>query len=71
MPIKAVIFDIGGVLVSSPLTRLKAHCIGLGLPGDFFHTIVKSGVLFIALERGDIDSDAFVALFATEMAQLT
>lgn len=64
MPVDAVVFDLGGVILD--LAGLKAflarHRLDLA---DFFRRALGSGA-HAAFERGDLDADAYAAAFLAE-----
>eukprot|EP00757_Euglenozoa_sp_SAG-D1_P008326 gene8326-2849_t len=63
---KAVIFDVGGVLVESPFPKLRRYAELVGLPKDFFFMSVKAGGdngAFQQLERGQLRAREFGRAF--------
>ncbi|KAJ9435526.1 putative acyl-CoA dehydrogenase IBR3, partial [Diplonema papillatum] len=68
MPIKALIFDVGGVLVSSPVLRIQEYSIGLGLTRHELGIAVGGSAAFHQLERGEISIEAFPAAIEAELA---
>ena len=67
--IRAVIFDLGGVVVGSPLHAIAAYERELGLPGDAVNRVVVasgSDGAWSRLERGEIALDAFYPAFEAD-----
>ena len=65
----AVIWDFGGVLTTSPFEAFARHERERGLPPDFLRGVNAANHLdnaWARLERGEIDQEAFDALFAEE-----
>ncbi|RIL03915.1 MAG: haloacid dehalogenase [Proteobacteria bacterium] len=70
--LEAVIFDLGGVVMGSPLHAIADYERALGIPGGFVNRlVVASGPAgaWSRLERGELALDAFYALFDAECAQ--
>ncbi len=73
MVIRAVMFDFGGVISSSPFesfARLEAE---RGLPPGFIRTVNSTDPddnAWAQLERGEVDVDTFGALWSTEARAL-
>ncbi|MDZ7831526.1 MAG: HAD family phosphatase [Desulfobacterales bacterium] len=70
MPIKAVIFDLGGVILDSPMEIFAAFEKAHGLPENFLNRlIVESGQdgPWARLERGELTLDAFFDAFDAEI----
>ena len=73
MALRAVLFDFGGVITSSPFdafTRLEAE---LGLPADFIRTVNATNPdenAWARLERSEIDLDTFTSLWSEEARAL-
>jgi putative hydrolase of the HAD superfamily len=71
--IRAVLFDFGGVITSSPFdafTRLEEE---LGLPVDFIRTVNATNPdenAWARLERSEVDLDTFAALWSDEALAL-
>ena len=66
MPILAVIFDLGGVVLGSPLHAIAAYERELGLPVDFVNRVVADtapGGAWSRLERGELSIEDFYAAF--------
>ncbi|MDY6852956.1 MAG: HAD family phosphatase [Thermodesulfobacteriota bacterium] len=71
MKIKAVIFDLGGVLLDSPLDVFAEYEARQGLPSNFLNRlIVRAGPsgAWARLERGEIEMNAFFSAFDAEAA---
>lgn len=70
--VEAVIFDLGGVVMGSPLHAIAAYERELGIPSGFVNRLVVAtgpGGAWSRLERGEVALDAFYALFDAECAQ--
>src|SRR5262249_4346487 len=66
---RAVIFDLGGVVVGSPLHAIAAYERELGLPANAVNrVVVASGPqgAWSRLERGELGLEAFYPLFETD-----
>jgi len=71
MAFRAVIFDLGGVVLGSPLQAIAAFEREHGLPGGFVNRrVVETGPegAWARLERGELDLEAFVPAFEAECA---
>ena len=71
MTIRAALFDLGGVIIDSPIGVIAAHEQSTGLPrGAIGRNVVARGEAgaWAALERGELEVDAFVIRFAQELA---
>lgn len=71
--IKAVLWDFGGVILSSPFDAFNGYEAEHGLPTDFIRSVNTHHPdenAWALLERNDIDPTAFDALFATESEAL-
>ncbi|MEZ5734683.1 MAG: HAD-IA family hydrolase [Novosphingobium sp.] len=71
--IKAVIFDFGGVITTSPFEAFNRIEKERGLPRDFVRTVNANnpdGNAWARLERSEIEPAVFDALFAEEAARL-
>ena len=71
--IKAVIWDFGGVISSSPFDAFKAYEQRHGLPSDFLRTVNATNHLdnaWARLERNAIDAAQFDQQFADESRAL-
>jgi putative hydrolase of the HAD superfamily len=65
-PVRAVIFDLGGVVLESPLPAIAAYEAANGLPARFIARLVIEGGddgPWARLERGELDATAFAAAF--------
>ena len=66
---RAVIFDIGGVVVGSPLHAIAAYERELGLPANAVNRVVVGagpGGAWSRLERGELGLEAFYPLFEAD-----
>jgi len=66
---RAVIFDLGGVVLPSPLHTFRAYEARHGLPHRFLSEVVLSGGehgAWSRLERGELDGAGFVVAFEAE-----
>lgn len=73
MQLRAVIFDLGGVVLGSPIHVFRLYEAQLGLPpGVLSEVIVRHGEAgaWSCLERGEIGMDAFFAGFDAEAARM-
>ncbi|MEL7156305.1 MAG: HAD-IA family hydrolase [Actinomycetota bacterium] len=67
--IKAVLFDFGGVVTSSPFEAFAQYERDNDLPPDLIRTINSTNPdsnAWAKLERSDVDADGFAALFEEE-----
>jgi putative hydrolase of the HAD superfamily len=67
----AVIFDLGGVVMGSPLHAIAAYERDIGIPAGFVNRLVVStgpGGAWSRLERGELGLEAFFAAFDAECA---
>src|SRR5216684_4475454 len=71
MAVRAVIFDLGGVVLPSPLDVFRAYEARHGLPHRFLSNVVigtgERGA-WSRFERGELDTDGFAAAFEVECA---
>lgn len=70
-PIRAVIFDLGGVVLESPLHVIAAYEAEQGLPAGIVNRVVVgagSQGAWARHERGELDYPSFVAAFERECA---
>ena len=70
MVVSAVIFDLGGVVLGSPLQAFRDYEASLGLsPGAIGMVVVRSGEggAWARLERGEHDMPSFVRAFDEEL----
>ncbi|KAL7754431.1 hypothetical protein RI367_000412 [Sorochytrium milnesiophthora] len=68
--ISALVFDLGGVCVRSPLSAINQYEQELGLPKNFLNIAIASAGpdgSFQRLERGELVADEFVPLFHREL----
>ncbi|GAA95385.1 uncharacterized protein L969DRAFT_15145 [Mixia osmundae IAM 14324] len=74
MTIRAVIFDIGGVVVGSPLAGIAKYELEHGLPAHYLNTAItargKEGS-FQRFERGKLELGAFLEEFGIEMSDVS
>jgi epoxide hydrolase-like predicted phosphatase len=66
---RAVIFDLGGVVLPSPINTFRAYEAEHGLPHRFLSEVVLGGGdhgAWSRFERGELDGAGFVAAFGTE-----
>jgi putative hydrolase of the HAD superfamily len=66
MSIHAVIFDLGGVVLGSPLHAIREYEAELGLPRNFINRVAADTApagAWSRLERGELSMDAFYAAF--------
>jgi putative hydrolase of the HAD superfamily len=71
--IRAVLWDFGGVILSSPFQAFNHYEEAHGLPRDFIRTVNATDPhdnAWARLERTEIDADAFDRAFAEESAAL-
>jgi putative hydrolase of the HAD superfamily len=69
--IRAVIFDLGGVVVGSPLHAIAVYERDLGLPRDAVNRVVVSsgtGGAWSRLERGELTLEPFYPAFEADCA---
>jgi putative hydrolase of the HAD superfamily len=68
-PIKAALFDFGGVILSSPFEAFNDYESRTGLPRDFIRTLNSTNPdtnAWARYERSEVDFDAFCSLFEAE-----
>lgn len=73
MPIRAVLFDFGGVISSSPFEAFRHLEEERGLPPDFIRTVNATNPdtnAWARLERGEVDLETFGALWSDEARAL-
>ena len=73
MPIRAVLFDFGGVILSSPFDAFARYEREHGLPHGFIRTVNATKPdtnAWARLERSELDVDGFAAAFEEESAAL-
>ena len=69
MRYRAVIFDLGGVVLPSPFDAFRAYERRRGLPHRFVSDVIVSGGeagAWSRFERGELDSEAFAVAFGAE-----
>jgi putative hydrolase of the HAD superfamily len=67
--IRAVLFDFGGVILSSPIDAFQAYERSAGLPARFLQTLNTFDPdtnAWACAERGEIDEETFYARFEAE-----
>jgi putative hydrolase of the HAD superfamily len=67
--IEAVLWDFGGVILSSPFEAFNDYEARAGLPADFIRTVNSTNPhsnAWALLERSDVSAEEFDRLFATE-----
>jgi putative hydrolase of the HAD superfamily len=70
---EAVLWDFGGVILSSPFDAFNRYEQQLGLPRDFVrrvNAVNPDHNAWARMERGEIDSDRFAAAFEAEARAL-
>jgi putative hydrolase of the HAD superfamily len=68
---RAVIFDLGGVVLGSPLHAIAAYEREAGIPAGFINRVVVAtgaGGAWSRLERGELTLEAFLPAFARDCA---
>lgn len=68
-PIRAVLWDFGGVFTTSPFDAFTRYEAETGLPKDFIRSLNSRNPhdnAWAKMERSDIDMDGFCALFESE-----
>lgn len=71
MPFRAVLFDLGGVVVGSPLDAIARYEVELGLERNAINrVVVETGPAgaWSRLERGELTLDAFYSAFEADCA---
>ncbi len=71
MTIRAVIFDLGGVVLGSPLHAIAAYERELGIPANFVNRVVATTAptgAWSRLERGELSMEAFYTAFEADCA---
>lgn len=71
--ISAVLFDFGGVILSSPFEAFAAYERRVGLPEDFIRTVNSTNPdtnAWARFERSELDLEQFVAAFEAEALEL-
>lgn len=70
-PLEAVIFDLGGVVLTSPFEAFARYEAELGLPDGFIRRLNMNNHhdnAWAKLERGELDDDGFANAFEAEAA---
>ncbi len=71
--IKAVLWDFGGVILSSPFDAFSRYEAEIGLPRDFIRSLNARNPdtnAWARMERSEVDLDGFAALFEAEAAEM-
>ena len=71
--IRAVLWDFGGVILSSPFDAFERYELDAGLPAGFIRGVNATNPhanAWARLERGELDRDAFGAAFEAEARAL-
>ena len=71
--IRAVLWDFGGVILSSPFEAFNRYEAAIGLPADFIRSVNATNPdanAWALLERNDVTPEEFDALFAVESEAL-
>jgi putative hydrolase of the HAD superfamily len=71
--LRAVLWDFGGVILSSPFEAFNRYEAAHGLPRDFIRSVNARDPdtnAWARMERSEVDADAFGLLFAAESAAL-
>jgi putative hydrolase of the HAD superfamily len=66
-PPKCVIFDLGGVVFSSPIGRLAQLEVEHGLPSKMLNTHIMNSLSWSRLEKGEIDPSTFAKEYDEEI----
>jgi len=70
-PRTALLIDWGGVLTTNLFASFHAHCLAAGIPPERlmnrFRTDPAARELLIALEKGELEEDAFELQFAAQL----
>lgn len=69
MTIRAIIFDLGGVVLGSPLHAIAAYERELGIPENFVNRVVADSApdgAWSRLERGEISMETFYTDFESD-----
>ena len=69
----AILFDMGGVLTTSPFENFAAYEARAGLPADFIRLVNSTDPdsnAWSLLERGELDAGGFVVAFEAEGSAL-
>lgn len=72
-PVQAVLFDFGGVITTSPFEAFNRYEDSIGVPRDTIRTINSTNPddnAWAKMERSEVDTAGFAALFEAEAAAL-
>jgi putative hydrolase of the HAD superfamily len=67
--VRAILFDLGGVVFDSPLDGFAKYEADSGLPSNFIRTLNATNAdtnAWARFERGELERDSFVAAFEAE-----
>jgi len=67
--IRAILFDFGGVVLSSPIAAFRAHEVRANLPAGFIQRLNMTDPdtnAWARMERGELDEDGFYQRFEAE-----
>jgi len=70
---KAILWDFGGVILSSPFDAFSRYETEIGLPRDFIRSLNARNPntnAWARMERSEVDLDGFATLFEAEAAEL-
>lgn len=67
---KAVIFDLGGVVLESPMEAIAAFEQRHGIPSGTINLVVSSGKAWARHERGEISTPVFLEAFRDEFVDV-
>lgn len=66
MKIRAVVFDLGGVVFDSPLHAIARHEATVGAPAGIVNRVATQGSAWGRLERGELCMEEFLRAFDAE-----
>jgi len=66
MKIRAVVFDLGGVVFDSPLHAIARHEAAVGAPAGIVNRVATQGSAWGRLERGELCMEEFLRAFDAE-----
>jgi len=66
MKIRAVVFDLGGVVFDSPLHAIARHEAAVGAPTGIVNRVATQGSAWGRLERGELCMEEFLRAFDAE-----
>lgn len=69
LPIQVVMFDLGGVVVDSPVAAILQFEREHGMPRHSVNMLLGRSAHFHALERGDVDLESAIPLLQREAAE--